>query len=152
MQNNTLTADFGSFEAVLLENTSSDLFYKALAVGRIRIFISLFTRRPSRLQDLGSARSNKLNGHYGGLREVALDDIRGTEFRQDDFDDRFHPLSDKTRQRWQSVAKAFEVGVDLPPVELIQVGQTYFVRDGHHRVSVARARGQITIMAEVTVW
>ena len=150
MQNNTLTADFRSFEAVLLENTSSDLFYKALAAGRIRKFISLFTRRPSRLQDLSSSKSN-WNGHYAGMREVALDDIRGTEGRLDAFDDRFNPLTDKTRQRWQSVAKAFEVGIDLPPVELIQVGQTYFVRDGHHRVSVARARGQTTILAEVTV-
>jgi hypothetical protein len=152
MQNNTLTADFGTFEAVLLENTSADLFYKALAAGCVRKFISILTRRPARLLDLNSYPSNKQNGHYGGLREVALDDIRGSEARQNDFDDRFNPLTDRIRQRWQSVAKAFEAGMDLPPVDLIQVGQTYFVRDGHHRVSVARARGQTTITAEVTVW
>ena len=40
----------------------------------------------------------------------------------------------------------------LPPVALIQVGHLYFVRDGHHRISVARALGQETIDAEVTVW
>jgi hypothetical protein len=152
MQNNTLTADFGTFEAVLLENLSSDLFYKALAAGCIRKFVSMLTHRPSCLLNLDRYQSYKQNRHYGGLREVALDDIRGTEARQNDFDDRFNPLTDKTRQRWQSVAKAYEVGMDLPPVELIQVGQTYFVRDGHHRVSVARAFGQNTIMAEVTVW
>jgi hypothetical protein len=152
MRNNTLTADFGTFEAVLLENTSADLFYKALAAGRIRKFVNLLTRHPSRLLNLSKFRSNMQNSHYGGLREVSLDDIRGTEARQNDFDDRFNPLTDTTRQRWQSVAKAYEVGMDLPPVELIQVGKLYFVRDGHHRVSVARTRGQTTITAEVTVW
>jgi hypothetical protein len=152
MQNTTFTADFNTFDAVLLENTSADLFYKALAAGFYRKIINLITRRPSRLLDLGSLQTRMQNGHYAGLREVALDDIRGTEGRLDDFDDRFNPLTDRTRQRWQSVAKAYEVGIDLPPVELIQVGQTYFVRDGHHRVSVARARGQTTISAEVTVW
>jgi hypothetical protein len=40
----------------------------------------------------------------------------------------------------------------LPPVELIQVGDVYFVRDGHHRISVARMMGQDSIDAEVTVW
>jgi hypothetical protein len=40
----------------------------------------------------------------------------------------------------------------LPPVVLVQVGDVYFVRDGHHRISVARALGQLDIEAEVTVW
>jgi hypothetical protein len=43
-------------------------------------------------------------------------------------------------------------GDPLPPVELIQVGSVYFVRDGHHRISVARAMGQQEIEAVVTVW
>jgi hypothetical protein len=50
------------------------------------------------------------------------------------------------------VAKARLKGVTLPPVELIQVGDVYFVRDGHHRISVARAFGQEHVDAEVTVW
>jgi hypothetical protein len=40
----------------------------------------------------------------------------------------------------------------LPPVELVQVGDVYFVRDEHHRISVARTLGQLDIEAEVTVW
>jgi len=44
------------------------------------------------------------------------------------------------------------MGVTLPLVDLVQVGDVYFVRDGHHRISVARAFGQESIDAQVTVW
>ena len=131
---------------------SVEMFNRAFAAGRNRKFITLFTLRPSRLLDLGSQKSYMKNGHYAGQQEVALDDIRGTEGRQNDFDDRFHPLTERNRQRWQSVAKAYDAGINLPPVVLIQVGEVYFVRDGHHRVSVARALGKTTITATVTAW
>jgi len=87
-----------------------------------------------------------------GRQVVKLNAIRGTEGRPGDFDDQFYPLSDKTRQRWQSVADALDEGLVLPPVQLIQVGADYYVRDGHHRVSVTRALGLDVIEAEVTVW
>lgn len=90
--------------------------------------------------------------HYAGLQEVPLEDIRGTEGRQNDFDDRFHPLTGQNRQRWESIARAYSAGINLLPIELIQVGNEYFVRDGHHRVSVARAMGETLIMATITVW
>jgi hypothetical protein len=83
---------------------------------------------------------------------VAIDDIQGSEGRQGDFDDQFHPLPDRTRQRWQSFARAVATGVGLLPVELIQAGQSYYVRDGHHRVSVARAMAEQEIEARVTIW
>ena len=51
-----------------------------------------------------------------------------------------------------NVATARTMRAILPPVELIQIGDIYFVRDGHHRVSVARAMGQEHIEAEVTLW
>jgi uncharacterized ParB-like nuclease family protein len=44
------------------------------------------------------------------------------------------------------------MGRELPPVELVQLGDLYFVRDGHHRISVAQAMGQESIEAEVIVW
>jgi len=50
------------------------------------------------------------------------------------------------------IAAARQMGRTLPPVELIQIGDLYFVRDGHHRISVARGMGQEHIDAEVTVW
>jgi hypothetical protein len=47
---------------------------------------------------------------------------------------------------------ARDESVPLPPIKLIQVGDCYYVRDGHHRLSVARALGEQFIEAEVTVW
>ena len=56
------------------------------------------------------------------------------------------------RDRWVRVATAMIQGLALPPIDIIQVGDQFFVRDGHHRVSVARALGQVEIEAHVTVW
>jgi signal transduction histidine kinase len=89
-------------------------------------------------------------GHYSGLQTVSIRSIRGSEDRCRDFDTNFCPLQTRTRERWLSVANARIEGRTLPPVELIQVGDQYFVRDGHHRVSVARALGEREIEAEVT--
>ena len=86
------------------------------------------------------------------LRTVNLRQIRGSVGRQRDFDADFHPIESNTEQRWMRVATAREEGRGLPPVQLIRVGDTFFVQDGHHRVSVARAWGEVDIEAEVTEW
>ena len=83
---------------------------------------------------------------------MALGQIRGSEGRCQDFDVAFHPLKQHAEERWVSVARAQLRGLGLPPIELIQVGEVYFVRDGHHRISVAAALGQQEIDAVVTVW
>lgn len=90
--------------------------------------------------------------HYAGARPVPLSSIVGSEGRSNDFDRSFHPLTSNSKDRWISVASARQRGVPLPPVQLIQVGNTYYVRDGHHRISVAHALGEQYIDAEVTVW
>jgi hypothetical protein len=87
-----------------------------------------------------------------GHQVVALCQIRGSEGRCRDFDANFRPLQPHCATRWLGVAMAWKTGTALPPVSLIRVGDVYFVRDGHHRVSVARALGQAEIEAEVTVW
>ena len=86
------------------------------------------------------------------LQTVNLGQIRGSVGRQRDFDAGFHPIETHTEQRWMRVATAREEGRVLPPVQLIRVGEIFFVQDGHHRVSVARARGELDIEAEVTEW
>ena len=94
----------------------------------------------------------RLNGHYLGTRTVAIDEIKGSESRAEDFDTSFHPLNGRSMYRWVNVAVARKSGVAMPPVELIKVGDEYFVRDGHHRISVARAFGQLFIEAQVITW
>jgi hypothetical protein len=111
-------------------------------------------RSAGRLLHLGTVRASRplRSSHYAGARAVPIRQIRGSEGRCDDFDAEFRPLNTHGRDRWLSVAMAWQKGVALPPVDLIQVGNLYFVRDGHHRISVARAWGAESIDAEVTVW
>ena len=88
----------------------------------------------------------------GGARTVAIAQICGSENRASDFDCDFNPIQDHTHDRWLGIASALQRGRSLPPVALIQVGDRYFVRDGHHRISVTRALGQTAIEATVEVW
>ena len=83
---------------------------------------------------------------------VPVAQILGSEGRCGDFDRDFNPLHDHGRDRWLRIAAAKRRGTPLPPVDLVRVGNLYFVQDGHHRISVARALGQTDIEARVTVW
>jgi hypothetical protein len=85
-----------------------------------------------------------------GLHVVPLDAIVGSVDRTRDYDRRFRPTSSRTRGRWEQIAAAARRGESFPPVDLLRVGELYFVRDGHHRVSVARALGRADIDAYVT--
>src|SRR5438034_1530389 len=78
----------------------------------------------------------------GGLREVEIDQIVGSVGRYRDFDRAFLPRQVQTQDRWESVDRAYLDHTELPPVDLYKIGETYFVKDGNHRVSVARERGQ----------
>jgi hypothetical protein len=84
-----------------------------------------------------------------GAQEVQLDSIVGSLGRGRDFSRAFLPRSEALRQRWEAVKALAEGPRGLPPVELYKVGQAYFVVDGHHRVSVARALGAPAIEARV---
>jgi hypothetical protein len=85
-----------------------------------------------------------------GLREIPLEAISATvePNRAAQFDREFRPAG-PTRSRWQSVWLAAQRGALLPPISVVPVGDAYAIRDGHHRVSVARARGALTIDAIV---
>ncbi len=92
------------------------------------------------------------NQHYLGLRTVPLASIIGSEGRCRDFDAGFNPRQSATLERWLSVYSAIYQGIGLPPVTLIEIRGNYFVRDGHHRISVARKLGKVDVDAEVTAW
>jgi hypothetical protein len=88
--------------------------------------------------------------HAAGKAVVPLDAIVGTVDRGRDFDRSFRPTTGRMRSRWEHIATAVRRGEAMPPVDLVRIGQIYFVRDGHHRVSVARALGHNDIDAMVT--
>lgn len=86
---------------------------------------------------------------YRGVKTIRVDQIAGSLNRYHEFDRAFLPKEDQLASRWQKVDRAFYQDVNLPPVVLYKVGDVYFVVDGHHRVSVAREKGQDFIDAEI---
>jgi hypothetical protein len=86
---------------------------------------------------------------YVGLQTIPLDSILGTVDRTKGFDRQFRPTTSRVRARWERIANAVRRGEPMPPISLYRIGDVHFVRDGHHRVSVARAMGRTEIDAYV---
>jgi hypothetical protein len=84
------------------------------------------------------------------VREIPLEAITGTlePHRAEQCDPGFRPAA-IVRERWQRVWLAEARGAVLPPISVVPSGRGYAVRDGHHRISVALARGALTIDAHV---
>ena len=85
-----------------------------------------------------------------GLQTIPLDSIVGTVDRTRDFDRGFRPTTPRVRGRWQRIAAAQRRGESFPPISVYRVGDLHFVRDGHHRVSVAKSLGREDIDGYVT--
>ena len=88
--------------------------------------------------------------NYLGTKLIPLDAIVGSVDKVRDFDRRFRPTSGRSRQRWERLSRASRTGEVIPPIDVYQVGDYYFVQDGHHRVSVARSLRLDVIEARVT--
>ncbi|MCA9896978.1 MAG: universal stress protein [Ardenticatenaceae bacterium] len=85
-----------------------------------------------------------------GAQEIPLSKIVGSVSRHKDFTRSFLPKLDADQERWVGVRTAVSDMVGMPPIEVYQVGNAYFVQDGNHRVSIARRLGSKTITAYVT--
>jgi hypothetical protein len=84
------------------------------------------------------------------LQVVPLDDIVGTVEPTNTFDAAFRPATHVLRERWERIALAHRRGIALPPISVVRHEDGYYVADGRHRVSVARALGHRDISAWVT--
>jgi len=89
------------------------------------------------------------NQVYMGSRTVPIKLIAGSEGRYRDFNRYFFPKADHLRERWERVDEAHLMDIILPSIQLYEIGGIYFVRDGNHRVSVAKAQNVEFIDAEV---
>jgi hypothetical protein len=127
-----------------------DMFVGSVHVGKLKRWWRALAGRPVGLRCLGQTarHGSRALGH----RTVAIAEIVGSEGRAGDFDSAFAPLSERTRDRWVGVAMARRRGRALPAVLLIKAADGYYVRDGHHRISVARAFGEEFVEAEVIAW
>ena len=130
------------------------LYEQACHQGRLNRLWRWVTRRSGRLLDLRTVEGayQVQTRHYLGVQMVLVNQISGSESRSRDFDSLFYPRQKHSQERWLGIAAARMMNLTLPPIELIQIGDNYFVRDGHHRLSVARALEEKYIEAEVTVW
>jgi hypothetical protein len=85
---------------------------------------------------------------YRGVKEIKLSQISGSVNRHTAFNRRFYPLGDDLQERWVNV-RILGNTTGWEPVQLYQVGDLFFVEDGHHRISVAHQLGAQSIEAEV---
>lgn len=125
---------------------------------RRRVFLRHISARlrkgpiPNRLPCFEEARRRlgAVGGVRRGRRTVRLIDIVGSVGRCSEFDGVFLPLREGARTRWGRIDRAFVRGEELPPASLYEIGSSYFVLDGNHRVSVYRYHGVEFVDAEVT--
>lgn len=86
---------------------------------------------------------------YVGMEVIPIEKIVGSEGRYKDFDNKFLPKNTNTKERWENVDEAVIKDIVLPPIRVYELAGVYFVRDGNHRVSVAKSKGVEFIDAEV---
>ena len=134
------------------ESNAGDDFERALLKGFWRRVENWLRGRPNELLSYHEVRRRlPIQGQRDlGLQQVNVDAIIGSVGRWRDFDRAFFPTQEATRDRWIAISRARYQDVGLPPVELYRLGEVYFVKDGNHRVSVARERGQPFVDAYVT--
>jgi hypothetical protein len=136
----------------LNEQVDAD-FTRARRRARLRA-VAAFVRRqhtPNRLLSFDDVRRELVanNRLHRGTRVVEVEEIVGSVGRWDEFDRSFLPTRTSIGERWKRIDRAFHRTEDLPPVELYEIGDAYFVVDGHHRVSVARYHDVPTLEAAV---
>jgi hypothetical protein len=136
----------------LNEQVDAD-FTRARRRARLRALVARIRREQAsnRLLSFDDVRREHAanNRLYRGTRVVGVEEIVGSVGRWRDFDQSFLPARASIGERWKRIDRAFQRGEDLPPVELYEIGDSYFVVDGHHRVSVARYHDVPTVEATV---
>ena len=131
---------------------AADDFSKARGkefLSRIQNFLSADENRLLSFHDVKEILKPKSES-YKGMQTVPIDLIVGSEGRYRDFNKYFLPKANHLRARWERVDMAHLKDIILPAIQLYEIGGVYFVRDGNHRVSVARTQGAVAIDAEVT--
>jgi len=136
---------------ISIKNITKEDFNKAFFKSQIeRILSKIFKSNDSLLSFREIVSYIKINNqYYKGMQEVEINNILGSEDRYRDFDKKFLPKRQELRGRWESIDAAHYKDIILPPIQLYQIGNIYFVRDGNHRVSVAKLQGREFIDAEV---
>jgi nucleotide-binding universal stress UspA family protein len=137
-----------------LSNISSAVqdFHRARSKAMMKEIMARITGESIQLLSYDEVRK-RLRAHNiseRGLQEIPVKAIVGSLGRYNDFTRDFLPLRDSIKDRWTRIQMATTGLAGLPPIEVYQIGEIYFVKDGNHRVSVARQLGILFIQAYVT--
>ena len=126
-----------------MDNTAMDDFTKAKTKAQFQGLFSALHWKNNDLLSLYEVTSiiKPKSETYLGMRTIPVSRIIGSEGRYHDFSSAFYPKREQLRTRWVSVDSAIINDVILPPISVYSLGGYYFVRDGNHRVSVAKAKG-----------
>lgn len=137
----------------MYDSTPKDSFQRAHFKAERRRLLARLTGKPLDLLPfealLGALKTYQAMPHRNA-EMIPLDRIIGSVGRYKDFDRSFLPRSQALGERWTGINRLMASGTGVPPIEVFKVGDAYFVSDGNHRVSVARASGLTDIEAYVT--
>ena len=134
-----------------INQKASDDFNKAKSKATLYSILNALTPERQRLLSLEDVKKilKPKTETYLGMKTVPVKLVVGSEGRYKDFTKAFLPKKEFSRSRWENIDKAHLQSIILPPIKLYEIGGAYFVRDGNHRVSVAKAQGVMDIDAEV---
>lgn len=127
-------------------------FHEARRKAELQIILDRLRGESNRLLSFEAVRQamKAVEGNQRKLKEIPLDAIIGSVGRYSDFTRDFLPRHDNVKHRWAAIMEK-AIGLEgLPPIDVYQIGDAYFVQDGNHRVSVARELGATQIQAFVT--
>ena len=143
-----------------MESVESQRALEDFDAARFRAFrravLATLTGRARHLRSIDEvlAAAGQEGRSAGGVREIPLAKVVGSAAppaKTGDFDPGFLPVNRRLRDRWTRIYRAMVEGDELPPIDVYQVGENYYVIDGHHRVSVAQSLGRETLPARVTL-
>lgn len=142
-----------SAEAITYIRSEAE-FNRAKVKGFLEMMLGLITGHNMHLLSFDEVikKLNLKEAAYLGVQDVPLQNIAGSTGRYEDFTRHFLPRSgnEREKERWRNIYTLAETGKGFPPIDVYKIDQVYFVKDGNHRVSVARALGWDTIQAHVT--
>jgi len=135
----------------VVNNQASDDFNRARNKARFNNIFNIINSEKKELLSYYDVKNmaKPKSQTYRGMQVISIDKIIGSEGRYKDFTQAFLPKKEHLRQRWENIDRAHLTDVILPPISLFKIGDVYFVRDGNHRVSVAKMQGVMSIDAEV---
>ncbi len=134
--------------------TARNLFDRMYFMAKLKAFIARLLGQSRELRMLDEIDQRQVTDrHLLERQAIPLKRIVGSEGRSEEYDRDFLPRHRRDRERWVSVAAGMIRNMtQFSPIHVIQVGDDYYIQDGHHRVSVARALNYLFIDADVTVW